>query len=57
LHAYRVARVESSPEGAGEVLWPREAAALAEGSGDRDVDETVQDLPLWSGLAEERSSA
>jgi Reverse transcriptase-like len=57
LHAYRVARVESSREGAGEVFWPREAAALAEGAGDRDVDETVQDLPLWSGLAEQRSSA
>ena len=57
LHAYRAARVEFSPEGTGEMLWPREAAALAEGTIDRDVDETVQDLPLWSALAEERSTA
>jgi len=57
LHAYRAARVESNSEGASDMLWPREAKALAEGALDRDVDETVQDLPLWSALVEERSSA
>ena len=57
LHAYRVARVESSPQGTGDLLWQNEAEALADAALDHDVDETVEDLPLWSGVTQERSSA
>ncbi len=57
LHAYRAARVEPCPQGTGELLWQSEAQALADAALDHDVDETVEDLPLWSGLIEERSTA
>jgi len=57
LHAYRAAWVEPSPKGGGELLWQDEAQALADHTVDRDVDETIADLPLWSGAAEERSTA
>lgn len=57
LHAYRTARVEASPQGAGDLLWQGEAQALADTALERDVDETVEDLPLWSGVLEERSTA
>jgi hypothetical protein len=57
LHAYRAARVEPSSEGTGELLWQDEAQALADAALDHDVDETVADLPLWSAVAEERSTA
>jgi hypothetical protein len=33
------------------------AQSLADAALDHDVDETVEDLPLWSGLMEERSTA
>ncbi|HKV45862.1 MAG TPA: reverse transcriptase-like protein [bacterium] len=57
LHAYRVARIEPSPQAAGDLFWPRAAQSLADAALDRDVDETVEDLPLWSGVMEERSTA
>lgn len=57
LHAYRAARVEPCPRGSGDLRWQDEAQALAEAALERDVDETVEDLPLWSGAMEERSTA
>ena len=57
LHAYRAARVEPCPQGTGELLWQGEAQALADAALDHDVDETVADLPLWSAVMEERSTA
>ena len=57
LHAYRAARVEPSPDGTGALLWQSEAQALAEAALDHDVDETVEDLPLWSAGMQERSTA
>lgn len=57
LHAYRDARVTASPRGAGDLFWHNEAQALADAALDRDIDETVEDLPLWSGATEERSTA
>jgi hypothetical protein len=57
LHAYRAARVEPYARGAGTLLWQDEAQALADAALEQDVDETVEDLPLWSGAMEERSSA
>jgi ribonuclease HI len=56
LHAYRAARVEGCPDGTGELLWQHEAQALADRALDRDVDETVEDLPLWSEAAPQRSA-
>jgi hypothetical protein len=53
LHAYRAARVS-----AGETVWGREAAAIAEASRERDTSDIVEDLPLWEGRPmEELSSA
>lgn len=57
LHAYRAARVEPCPEGRDDSLWMRVARELADAAMDRDVDETVEDLPLWSAPMEERSTA
>ncbi len=57
LHAYRAARVEPFPDGTEELLWPSEAQALADAALDHDIDETVEDLPLWSGTMQERSTA
>jgi hypothetical protein len=57
LHAYRAARIEPWPAGAHEVLWHREAQALANAALDRDVDETFEDLPLWAERMEELSTA
>jgi hypothetical protein len=57
LHAYRAARVNASPGGAGDLFWQSEAQALANAALDQDIDETVEDLPLWSGATEERSTA
>ena len=56
LHAYRAARVEQCPLGTGELLWQAEAQALADAAVDHDIDETVEDLPLWA-RTEARSSA
>lgn len=56
LHAYRAARVEGRPIEAGELLWQSEAQALANGAVEHDLDETVEDLPLWA-RTEARSSA
>lgn len=44
LHAYRAARVS-----AGETVWGREAALIAEASRERDTNDIVEDLPLWEG--------
>jgi ribonuclease HI len=57
LHAYRAARVEYCSGGSGDLLWQHEAQALADRALDRDVDETVEDLPLWSGTPAHRSTA
>jgi len=57
LHAYRAARVGPSTEGTGDLLWQNEAQALADAALDHDVDETVEDLPLWAGAMQERSTA
>jgi hypothetical protein len=57
LHAYRAARVEGWSAGTGELLWQHEAQALADRALDHDVDETVEDLPLWSEPSTERSTA
>ncbi len=56
LHAYRSARVEACRLGAGELLWQSEAQALADAAVDHDIDETVEDLPLWA-RSEARSTA
>lgn len=56
LHAYRAARVEC-PQGEEDSLWLGLAYELADAAMERDVDETVEDLPLWSAPAEERSTA
>lgn len=56
LHAYRAGRVEHCPLGTGELLWQAEAQALADAAVDHDIDETVEDLPLWA-RTEARSSA
>ena len=56
LHAYRSARVEPCRPGAGELLWQSEAQALADAAVDHDIDETVEDLPLWA-RSEARSTA
>src|SRR5437660_11408250 len=57
LHAYRAARIEPGPAPENEMFWQRMAQSLADAALDHDVDETVEDLPLWSGLMEERSTA
>lgn len=58
LHAYRAARVEPTHEGVDATIWGREARALAEAGRERDVDESIEDLPLWSAQRmEERSTA
>ncbi len=57
LHAYRAARVGPSTEGTGDLLWQNEAQGLADAALDHDVDETVEDLPLWSRATQERSTA
>jgi len=57
LHAYRAARIEPGPATPNEMAWQRIAQSLADAPLDHDVDETVEDLPLWSGLMEERSTA
>jgi hypothetical protein len=44
LHAYRAARVT-----AGETVWGREAAAIAETAREHDTSDAVEDLPLWGG--------
>ncbi len=56
LHAYRAARVEQCRLGTGELLWQDEAQALADASVSHDIDETVEDLPLWA-RTEARSTA
>lgn len=56
LHAYRAARVERCPLEAGDLLWQAEAQALAGAAIGHDIDETVEDLPLWA-RTETRSSA
>lgn len=56
LHAYRAARIEAGA-GAAEIFWQQAAQTLADAALDRDVDETVEDLPLWSATMEERSTA
>ena len=57
LHAYRAARIEPGPATGTEMVWQRMAQSLADAALDHDVDESVEDLPLWSGLMEERSTA
>jgi hypothetical protein len=57
LHAYRAARVEPCPHGTDDSLWAGVAYELAGAAMDCDVDETVEDLPLWSAPMEERSTA
>jgi hypothetical protein len=57
LHAYRAARVEPCPQGGDDALWMGAARDLADAGMDCDVDETVEDLPLWSAPLEERSTA
>ncbi len=53
LHAYRGARVQ-----AGEAIWGREAAAIAQAALEHDTDDIVEDLPLWAGQPMlERTSA
>ena len=56
LHAYRSAHVEPCRPGVGELLWQSEAQALADAAVDHDIDETVEDLPLWA-RPEARSTA
>ena len=57
LHAYRAARVEPCPQGEDESHWVRVALELANAATDCDVDETIEDLPLWSAPVAERSTA
>ena len=57
LHAYRAARVEPCPQGREDSVWARVARELADAAMDCDVDETVEDLPLWCAPIEERSTA
>jgi len=57
LHAYRAARVEPGHQGRDDAHWLRVAHELANAAMDCEVDETVEDLPLWSAPVAERSTA
>jgi Reverse transcriptase-like len=53
LHAYRGVSLKAD-----ETVWGRDAAAIAASSREHDIDDVIDDLPLWAGRpALERSSA
>lgn len=53
LHAYRSAGVRVD-----QTMWNLEALEVAQGARPGDIQETIEDLPLWAGRSmKERSSA